>query len=121
MFNRPAFLALLPVILMGASAPAGCEGPQFPEFSTTADDTASTESIRVFGECPEDVIDIPIGWTVTRVTVYGVEPLGGNDYTETEMDIDTWEQDRFTVSVICPSTGSQVWEWRSINVWVEAP
>lgn len=41
MFNRPVALVLLPVILMGASAPAGCE-TEPPQFASPADDSGET-------------------------------------------------------------------------------
>lgn len=41
MFNKHLSLVLLPVILMGASAPAGCE-TEPPQFASPADDPSET-------------------------------------------------------------------------------
>lgn len=44
MFNKHLTLALLPVILMGASAPAGCETEPI-QFASSADDSGETGEV----------------------------------------------------------------------------
>lgn len=101
--------------IVAALAPPGC-----PSQKT---DTADTGVVleRLYGRCgepdePSEAVILPEGAEIERVTVYGVEHIGGNEYEAVEEDIGTYTRAADIVIVTCPDTGSD-WQWRSFNVW----
>ena len=98
------------LILLSLTLSTACE------FSTGSIGVLEDEDEpRVLGQCPDDVVDIPIDWEVLGITAYGT-PLGedGEPYAAV-IEIEEWEADRFTVAYACPP------DMREVNVWIAPP
>lgn len=117
------------VLLTGAAAPAGCiRCGNEDETGDTRGLLERSETGYCEGQGPpgaeEGVMEIPPGSEPDAVTVYGVQPLGGNDYAAVEaiLDPSDYDYDAFSgiVVVDCPPTGGD-WAWRSFVVSYYAP
>jgi hypothetical protein len=124
MFKRIS-IAILPVILMGASAPAGCE---LEEPTTDSGSVESTDygvvEIRSFGRsctpAATDSHEVPTPGVIENVIVVGVGEDADGTYT-VSMPWNNWFQiygtGSSTIEIVCPDNSSGV-EFNSFVAYV---